>query len=148
MKPRKHPLIRERIRRPPRDGWSWLDRRFVRDHASTLTRDAILLYFFLSAVSDKDGLSYWSDGSTAGRLRIGEESLREARDELLSKDLIAHQREPSLYQVLSLSDPPPRDPAPDPASFRDILSRLSAERCDGNSGKPPTPDQSHGGGSA
>lgn len=58
MSPKKHPLRKERLRHPPREGWSWIDRRFLREKAPALDRDAILLYFFLAAVSDKDGLSY------------------------------------------------------------------------------------------
>ena len=58
------------------------------------------MYFFLSAVSDKDGLSYYSDSSIAVRLRMREEHVVAAREDLLTHDLVAHQ--PPLTQVLSL----------------------------------------------
>ena len=61
----KRILIADRVRRPPREGFSWIDRRFLREFASKLAGDAIVLYFFLSAVSDKDGLSFYSDSSIA-----------------------------------------------------------------------------------
>ena len=71
----KRILVPGRVRRPPTDGWSWIDRRFVRDFAPRLSHEAIALYFFLAAVADKDGLSFYHDATVAGRLRISEESL-------------------------------------------------------------------------
>ena len=98
----KRILIADRVRRPPREGFSWIDRRFLREFASKLTGDAILLYFFLSAVSDKNGLSFYSDSSIAVRLRMREAHVVAARDDLLTHDLVAYQ--PPLTQVLSLPD--------------------------------------------
>ena len=89
-----------RLRRPPATGWSWVDRRFVRERIAHLSREAVLLYFFLSVVADRHGLSFYSDGTVATRLRMPLPSLFQARDELLAYDLIAH--EPPLTQVLSL----------------------------------------------
>ena len=97
---KKQLLIADRMRRPPREGFSWIDRRFLRDYAESLPGDAIVLYFFLAAVSDKQGLSFYSDASIAARLRIREQALVAAREELLIHDLVAHQ--PPLTQVLSL----------------------------------------------
>jgi hypothetical protein len=96
----KRILVPGRVRRPPTDGWSWIDRRFVRDFAPRLSHEAIGLYFFLAAVADKDGLSFYHDATIAARLRISEESLACARDELLREDLVAHRT--PLTQVLSL----------------------------------------------
>jgi len=96
----KRLLIPDRVRRPPREGFSWLDRRFLREYAARLSRDAVLLYFFLVAVSDKDGLSFYSDATLAVRLRMRELDIATGRDELLTHDLIAFQ--PPLTQVLSL----------------------------------------------
>ena len=59
----KQILVPDRVRRPPTDGWSWIDRRFLREHAPRLSHEAIVLYFFLAAVSDKDGLSFYGDAS-------------------------------------------------------------------------------------
>jgi hypothetical protein len=96
----KQILVRERVRRPPKDGWSWIDRRFVREHAPRLSHEAILLYFFLAAVSDKDGLSFYGDASIAVRLRMSETAVVRARDELVAADLLAYRA--PLVQVLSL----------------------------------------------
>jgi hypothetical protein len=93
-------LVPQRLRRPPATGWSWVDRRFVREHAARLSRDAVLLYFFLSAVADKHGLSFYADVTLAALLRMPLPALVEARDELLAHDLIAH--EARFTQVLSL----------------------------------------------
>jgi hypothetical protein len=96
-------LVSARLRRPPKTGWSWIDRRFVREHAAHLSRDAVLLYFFLTAVADKHGLSFYADGTLATLLRMTLPALIQARNELLDRDLIAH--ETRFTQVLSL--PPP-----------------------------------------
>lgn len=96
----KRLLVPDRVRRPPREGFSWVDRRFLRDYAARLSGDALVLYLFLAAVSDKDGLSFYSDASLAVRLRLREERVASARDELLTHDLVAFQ--PPLTQVLAL----------------------------------------------
>ena len=77
-----------------------MDRRFVREHAAHLSREAVLLYFFLCAVADKHGLSFYGDGTLATLLRMTLPALIQARDELLARDLIAH--ETRFTQVLSL----------------------------------------------
>jgi len=99
----KRILVADRVRRPPADGFSWIDRRFLHEFAGRLTHDAIVLYFFLAAVSDKHGLSYWKDATMAVRLRMPEEAVVSARDELLHQDLVAYHS--PLTQVLSLPVP-------------------------------------------
>ena len=106
----KRILVPDRVRRPPTDGWSWIDRRFARDYAPRLSHEAIVLYFFLVAVADKDGLSFYHDATTATRLRISEASMVRAREELIREDLVAYRT--PLTQVLS-------------------LPRLQVERCGG-----------------
>jgi hypothetical protein len=99
----KRILSPPRLRRPPVTGWSWVDRRFMRDHAERLSREALLLYFFLAAVADKHGLSFYGEATLATLLRMPLPTLVQARDELLARDLIAH--EARLIQVLSLPTP-------------------------------------------
>ena len=96
----KHLLVTDRERRPPGEGFSWVDRRFLREFASRLSGDAVFLYLFLAAVSDRQGLSFYNDATLAVRLRVREETVVAARDELIRHDLIAFQ--PPLTQVLSL----------------------------------------------
>jgi hypothetical protein len=99
----KRILVPARLRRPPETGWSWVDRRFVRERMAHLSRDAVLLYFFLSAVADRHGVSFYGDGTLACLLRMTVPALVHAREELLAHDLIAH--EVRFTQVLSM--PPP-----------------------------------------
>ena len=96
----KRVLVPQRLRRPPATGWSWLDRRFLREHGDYLSREALLLYFFLAAVADRHGLSFYSDHTLSSRLQLSGQALERARQELLERDLIAHQL--PLVQVLSL----------------------------------------------
>jgi len=101
----KRILVPTRLRRPPDTGWAWVDRRFVREHMDRLSPDAVALYFLLTVVADRDGLSFYSDPALAALLRIPTARLASARDELLARDLIAH--EARLTQVLSLPTPKP-----------------------------------------
>jgi hypothetical protein len=99
----KHILVPQRLRRPPATGWSWIDRRFLREHGDYLSREAVLLYFFLATVADRHGLSFYSDPALTSRLRLAPPALEQARQELLDRDLIALQL--PLVQVLSLPAP-------------------------------------------
>ena len=102
----KRLLVPQRVRRPPKSGWSWVDRGFLREHAEHLSREAVSLYFFLTAAADRNGLSFYSDGSIAALLRLTLPTLLATREELETHDLIAH--EPPLTQVLSLPSRPGR----------------------------------------
>lgn len=105
----EHILVPARLRRPPATGRSWVDRRFVREHAERLSREAMLLYFFLAAVADRNRLSFYRDGTLAVLLGMTVPAVLQARDELLAHDLIAH--ETRLTQVLSLPPPGQRRPS-------------------------------------
>ena len=122
----KRLLVPERVRRPPAEGFSWVDRRFVCDHAEGLSGEAILLYFFLAAVSDKSGLSFWSDEKTALRLRLNAEGVVRARDELVRRNLLAHSA--PLTQVLAIPEPRARSPESGkgtaPVHVADVLRQL------------------------
>jgi len=96
----KRVLVPDRVRRPPGEGFSWVDRRFLHEYAARLSGDAVFLYLFLAAVSDQHGLSFYRDTTIAGRLRVREQAVVEAREELVTYDLVAYQ--PPLTQVLSL----------------------------------------------
>ena len=118
----KHVLVRDRVRRPPCSGFSWVDRRFLREHADRLSRDALLLYLFLAAVSDKDGLSFWGDVRTAACLRLTVEAVGRARDELVQHDLLAFAA--PLTQVLALPEPRVQRAGGGPERMGEILRRL------------------------
>lgn len=122
MKIHKEPILQHRIRRLPKEGWSWIDRRFLREYAAALERDAVLLYFFLAAVSDKYGLSYYADANIAAQLRMSEAAVVRAREQLEIKDLIAFRT--PLYQVLSLPGRVTRRPESKSDALGDILRGL------------------------
>jgi hypothetical protein len=119
----KQLLVADRVRRPPAEGFSWVDRRFLREFASRLSGDAVFLYFFLAAVSDRQGLSFYNDATVAVRLRVREEAVVAARDELVVCDLVAHQA--PLTQVLSL--PRARVERAGPAALRELMRTLADE---------------------
>jgi hypothetical protein len=119
----KQILVPDRVRRPPTDGWSWIDRRFLREHASRLSHEAIVLYFFLAAVSDKDGLSFYGDASIALRLRMTETVVVRARDELVAADLVAYRA--PLAQVLALPAATLQRRGGGLAAFGEILRNLA-----------------------
>jgi hypothetical protein len=131
----KQVLVPGRVRRPPPDGWSWIDRRFLREHAPRLSHEAILVYFFLAAVSDKEGLSFYGDASIALRLRMSETAVVRARDELLAADLVAYRA--PLVQVLSLPRAMVQHRAGGMARFGEILRSLAAPSSQSDSRRSP-----------
>jgi hypothetical protein len=133
--PQKPILVPARLRRPPATGWSWMDRLFVREHMAHLSREAVLLYFFLAAVADKNGLSFYADSTLATLLRMTLPALIQARNELLDRDLIAH--EARFTQVLSVLPPGQRrrsEPGGGLMQLGDILRR-AAELPHSNEGR-------------
>jgi hypothetical protein len=88
--------------------FSWIDHRFLRQGFDQgLTRLEKLLYFVLVAVSNADGVSFYSDERLAEVLEIRHShELTGARSELVARDLIAFKD--GIYQVLELPPGPRR----------------------------------------
>jgi hypothetical protein len=85
--------------------FSWIDHRFITGgFLQELSTIEILVYFFLVAVSDRHGISFYHDDRICSILTIPLTSLGEAREGLIMRSLIAY--EPPLYQVLSLPPHP------------------------------------------
>ncbi len=85
--------------------FGWIDHRFVTEgFLHDLSMIEILLYFFLVAVSDRYGLSFYHDDRIASLLKIDLPALGKARESLIKRSLIAY--ESPLYQVLSLPPKP------------------------------------------
>jgi hypothetical protein len=84
--------------------FSWIDHRFFREgFDSGLTRLEKLLYLVLIAVSNRDGVSFYSDERLGELLEIRyPHELTGARSELIDRDLIAFEQ--GIYQVLDLPD--------------------------------------------
>ena len=138
MRVKKEPIDPGRLRRIPSEGFSWVDRRFVRDgFLDRLSPEATLLYFFLTAVSDARGLSFYADSTISRKLKLDQEELCRARGELIGAKLILYRH--PLYQVLALparDAPPSRPPfasaarkkrGGEPISIGELL-RLAAEK--------------------
>jgi hypothetical protein len=81
-----------------------------------------LLYFFLAAVSDKSGLSFWSDTTIAVRTRLDENAVARAREELVRHDLVAYQV--PLTQVLTLPQRRLERAPSEPSAIGDLLRGL------------------------
>jgi len=97
----REPVLPKRRRRIPQQ-FSWVDHRLVRDgHITGRSAEALALYLFLVSVSDADGLSWYSDAALCRVLSWELPTLRQARNELSSADLVAYRK--PLYQVLDLS---------------------------------------------
>jgi hypothetical protein len=129
----KRILVPDRLRRPPATGWSWLDRRFLREHGDYLSREAMLLYLFLAAVADRHGLSFYSDHALTSRLRLTQSALEQARQELLQRDLLALQL--PLVQVLALPTPGIQR-RPEPGQGLIVLGELFRQAAAGNRRRP------------
>lgn len=124
---RKLILVPSRLRRPPATGWSWVDRRFFREHMAYLSREAVLLYYCLCDTADRHGLSFYSDVTLAGSLRISLPALTQARDELLARDLIAHEvRFTQVLSLLPLRQRRPGEPNQGLMQLGDILRQAIA----------------------
>ena len=110
----KHPLSLAQLRQVPKQ-FSWVDQRLVREHyIDALSHPACALYLFLLTVADAQGLSYYAEPTLCRRLSMSKATLRQARQELITPELLAYRR--PLYQILALgahhtphTDPPSGD---------------------------------------
>ena len=116
-KPQGIPLLINHRPQPPRPdrirsirgSFGWIDHRFLRKGFDQgLKRLEKLLYFVLIAVSNRDGVSFYSDERLAEFLDIRHaHELTGARNELIDRGLIAFEH--GIYQVLDLPPEPHRD---------------------------------------
>lgn len=96
----KHLIDPNRVRHTPPQ-FSWVDHRLVRgNHLMKASAPAWALYLVLVTVGDEHGLSYYADRTLARLLSLHEESIAEARRQLIAAGVIAY--EAPLYQVLGL----------------------------------------------
>ena len=101
-------IDRKRIRKIS-GSFSWMDHRVITGgFLNELSTIAILLYFFLTAVSDRHGISYYHDDRMCRLLKLDLSSLGEAREDLSQRSLIAYEY--PMYQVLALPDKPVSPP--------------------------------------
>lgn len=97
---KKEPLIPARVRKIEYP-FGWIPHRFITNgYAGGCTREELLMYIFLTTVSDKSGLSFYGDKRICSVLGIDQQVLEDTRRILEAKGLIAYQK--PLYQLLSL----------------------------------------------
>jgi len=109
MKVEKYVLVANRIRKIV-GSFCFIPHRFVREgFLSSLNRDELLVYFLLVLVSDRQGLSYYSQDRLCNLLRMCIEDFMEARNGLIVKDLLSFDG--FIFQVLSLPEKPVHLPA-------------------------------------
>ncbi len=128
----RKPLVCDRIREI--DGsFAWIGHRFLRSgFFISLTRNELLLYFFLVLVADRQGLSYYHYDKICSLLCLSIDDYIFIRDQLIDKDLIAFDG--TFFQVLSLPHTPVIQSTKllknrsdmetsDPATIEQIISR-------------------------
>jgi hypothetical protein len=98
----KRPISLRRRRQVPQQ-FSWVDQRLVRErYIDQLSHQACALYLFLVTVADAQGLSYYAERTLSERLSMSLTQLRQARQALITHNLLAYRR--PLYQVLALGE--------------------------------------------
>ncbi len=108
MADRKDIIDHKRIR-TINGSFSWVDHRLITGgFLDDLPTYAILLYFFLIAVSDRNGVSFYHDDRICRIVKIDLRSLGEARQELINRKLVAYRY--PVYQVVALPEKPIQPP--------------------------------------
>jgi hypothetical protein len=107
--------------------FSWVDHRFITGgFLVDLSTIEILLYLFLVAVCDRNGISFYHQDKIASLLKIDLASLGKAREGLIHRFLLAY--EPPLYQILSLPARPVAPLPPEEIITRERQTALQAIR--------------------
>ena len=105
MRKRPEPIDRKRIRKIT-GSFGWIDHRFVRDgFLRDLHPTEAMLYFFLAAVSNHQGVSFYGLDMICYLLHIPyEHTIKGAIAELIERGLIAY--DDGIFQVLPLPEKP------------------------------------------
>jgi len=107
--------------------FSWIDHRLITGgFLADLSTIEILLYLFLVAVCDRNGISFYHQDKIASLLKIDLASLGKARESLIHRSLLAY--EPPLYQILSLPAQPVAPLPPEEIIPRERQTALQAIR--------------------
>lgn len=104
MKVEKVILNKQRVRKI-NGSFSWFPHSFLLNgFLASLSQNELLVYFLLTLVADRNGLSYYSQDKLGLLLKMSVDEFINARNGLIAKDLIAFDG--LLFQVLSLPDQP------------------------------------------
>lgn len=99
----KEPINRQRIRKIS-GSFSWIDHRIISNgFLAAMSRNEILLYFFLILVGDKNGISFYSYDKICNLLKIEADDYIQARNLLIKRSLVAFDN--GCFQVLELPAP-------------------------------------------
>lgn len=127
---KKKILNRTRIR-TIQGGFAFIPHRFLTDgFLRCLEPTELLLYLFLTLVSDAQGVSYYGDSAICRLLKTNPMDLEQDRQVLISHDLIAY--DPPFYQVLELPcksqttniQPESQSHSSSPSSFSQLIKRM------------------------
>ena len=128
----RSPIIAERVRKID-GGFSFIPHRFLHEgFFASLSRDELLLYFFLVLASDRNGVSFYGFDAICALIELSNDAYLVARNGLIEKDLLAFDGR--RFQILSLPKRVRHVPAPslqtpeeleehDPATIRQLLHR-------------------------
>ena len=107
--------------------FSWIDHRLITGgFLADLSTMEILLYLFLVAVCDRNGISFYHQDKIASLLKIDLASLGKARESLIHRSLLAYEL--PLYQILSLPARPVAPLPPEEIITRERQTALQAIR--------------------
>jgi hypothetical protein len=99
---RRQILVEHRLREIERP-FGWIPLRLLRDgYWETLSAQAKILYCLLCIVSDRRGISFYGDARLLKLSGLDATELVDARDELVTRDLMAIDHSSSAVQLLSL----------------------------------------------
>ncbi len=134
----RSPIIAERVRKID-GGFSFVPHRFLHGgFFAGLSREELLLYFFLVLAGDRNGVSFYGHDAICTLLDLRNDEYLAARNGLLEKDLLAFDGR--RFQILSLPDVPCHAVAAplrtaedfedrDPATIRKILHGQFGKTC-------------------
>ena len=108
MADKNHIIDHKRLRKIT-NSFSWIDHRTITGgFLDNLDMVEILLYFFLVAVCDRHGVSFYHDDRICRLLKIDLSCLGKAREGLIQRSLIAYRF--PVYQVVALPPKPVTPP--------------------------------------
>lgn len=121
MQFKKYLLLPERVRKIE-GSFSFIPHKFLTDgFLRALTNQELLVYFFLVLVSDRDGLSFYSQDRACILLKMTIDDFIYARNGLIQKALIAFDG--FMFQVLALPEKPVPTPAQPLTTPEDFLEK-------------------------
>ena len=107
-------------------GFAFIPHRFLTDgFVSDLSRDQLLLYFFLILAADRFGLSFYSYDKICSLLEMSLDQYVDARCALIKKELIAFDG--IVFQVLALPEILPKSKPEPPHPLGQLARNMFKE---------------------